>query len=357
MSTIWEKVKSVITGPEQPKGEATPVVRERIAVTSEGLKNVYEHSIVKYLGKSMREVAGDDIPKTKYQMEGSDLYLGISFRPDDPDPTSPKKRENEQRGKNINKLYDEADRIAPRQDPIALAKFVDENKRTFSVERKIHLQPKKEFLPIVVNRLMKMVSEYPELRSAIDSIKMSIQPESDDTKYGVLPEVVIYAYGKQHFEKILQILLPYFQGYEKYTNGKVPRMNQKVNDLVFVAQSGGDFKNVLKSVGLLDQYFDASSNYAFFKGEGMPPRMLDGTRVAAPTIQGSNSYDELLIALRNHPRYGTSPMRQQLERLVPRLRDGKTTMGPGSKLPPEIVSKLQELSKMQQHRQAINRRV
>ncbi len=357
MSTIWEKVKSVITGPEASKGEVTPVVEQARTVTSEGLQNVYNDSIIRYLGPSMRDVTGDNIPKTKYQMEASDLYLGVSFRPDDPDPTSPKKRENERRGKMINELYDDADRVLMRQGPAALATFVDENRRTFSVERKIHLQPKKEFLPIIVNRLMKMVGEFPELRSAIDSIKMSIQPESNDEKYGVLPEVVIYAYGKQHFEKILQILLPYFQGYEKYTNGKVPRMNQKVNDLVFVAQSGGDFKNTLKSAGLLDQYFDPSCNHAFFKGEGMPPRMLDTKRVAAPTIQGAKNYDELALAIQNNSTIGGQKRRQLIAGFVSRVRDGKDDVSVNSQLPPEIISKLNELRAMQQHRQSIQKHV
>ncbi len=346
----------MVKGVEAPKTETVSSTQERV-ITGEGLKNVYRHSIVRYLGPSMREVKSEDIPKTKYEMEGSDLYFGLSFRPDDPDMTSPKKRQNEHREKMINNLYKEADHIASAQDPKALETFVDENIRTFSVERKIHLQPKKEFLGIVVDRLMKMVSEYPELRTAISSMKMSIQSEADDTKYGVLPEVVIYAYGKQHFEKILQILLPYFQGYEKYTSGKVPRMNQKVNDLVFVAQSGGDFKSTLQRAGLLDQFFDPKTNHAFLKGEGIAPQTLVESTKTPPTIQGAKNYDELVLAVRSQPNVGGQKRREQIAGFVSKVRDGKDVVPANSKLPPELIAKLQELGQMQRHRQAINQRV
>jgi hypothetical protein len=64
-------------------------------------------------------------------------------------------------------------------------------------------------------------------------------------------------------------------------SGVVPRYNHKLSELLFVAQSGGDLKNLLKKDGLFDEYFDPKYNYAFRRGEE-PPQIKKGIQEEEP---------------------------------------------------------------------------
>lgn len=161
-------------------------------------------------------------------------------------------------------------------------------------EYKIHLQPIverdsqsriiKDFRPKCVDTLLKAISENPALEKSINCFKTSLRREKfiapdgnieKSTAAGtVWPEIVVYTYGKNNFETTLRLLYKYFQGLEKYGSDLTPRDNYKINRLMYVAQSGGDFKNKLRYHGKLDRYFDKRFNYAFRVGEKPPVEFL-----------------------------------------------------------------------------------
>lgn len=128
-------------------------------------------------------------------------------------------------------------------------------------EVKIHLQPQLEQEPMVVDRLLSLLEQQPQLRDGIDAIKVRVigngQPEPDGHH---LPEVVIYT--NNSFQACLLKFLQ--QEFCDLTgNGLTPRFNQEVaNQLIYVAQSGGDLKQWLSQEGLLDKLFDKETNYA-----------------------------------------------------------------------------------------------
>jgi hypothetical protein len=169
-------------------------------------------------------------------------------------------------------------------------------------EYKIHLQPNKEHIPTVVNRLIAMMEQHPEVTELVAGFKAKLGASKieytgpDGTKkIDQMPEIVIYprsgpekitggkTLGRDSFEKVLAAVLDATKGLEGTANGEWPRENAKINELVFAAQSGGDLKRVLKSDGLLDKVFqrDASGNYPFAKGEKLPtPEELEAAKSA-----------------------------------------------------------------------------
>lgn len=109
-------------------------------------------------------------------------------------------------------------------------------------EYKIHLMPKSEYTPFVVEQLLKAMKTDPELRSSISQIKVI----NDDKKERdeVMPSIVIYTQlGKEQAQRALDRVYAHLEPYANLGDNRTPRYNQKVNDLIYYAQSGGDWKN------------------------------------------------------------------------------------------------------------------
>ncbi len=136
-----------------------------------------------------------------------------------------------------------------------------------SQEFKIHIQPKRQFVPLVAYKLGTLLQNE-EVRKLVGEFKVKIAPGGVDSQGQEMPQIVIYpAMGRENAKRLLEILRDQFKDAEAYGTGKPPRYNMKVNNLLFLAQSGGDLKTALAGAGLLDEYFDKDTGHAFMKGE------------------------------------------------------------------------------------------
>lgn len=133
--------------------------------------------------------------------------------------------------------------------------FADLNK--VSREIKIHLMPDTQDQPMVLDRILELISQNPTLKDKIQAIKVrEVGNNSPDN----LPEFVIYT-TDESLTELLKILMEEFS--DLVGTGRVPRFNDEVlNKLIYVAQSGGDLKNSLDQMGVLDKFFDKNANYA-----------------------------------------------------------------------------------------------
>lgn len=154
-------------------------------------------------------------------------------------------------------------------------------------EFKIHLQPKRQFVPLIAFRLGKLLQD-DEVRRLVERFKVKISPGGVDSQGQEFPQIVIYpAMGRENAKKLLEVLSQSLKDAEKYGTGKPPRYNIKVNNLLFLAQSGGDLKTALAGAGMLDEYFDKDTSYAFMKGEkaqwkGLIPQSGQATEELSP---------------------------------------------------------------------------
>lgn len=136
-----------------------------------------------------------------------------------------------------------------------------------SQEFKIHIQPKRQFVPLVAYKLSNLLQNE-EVRKLVGEFKVKIDPGGVDSQGQEFPQIVIYpTMGRENARRLLEILRQSLKEEERYGTGKPPRYNIGVNNLLFLAQSGGDLKTSLAGVGLLDEYFDRDTGYAFMKGE------------------------------------------------------------------------------------------
>lgn len=129
-------------------------------------------------------------------------------------------------------------------------------------EVKIHLMPRVNQEPLVVARLLALLQRRSDLRDRVQPIKVRIVGNGKNDGGEILPEVVLYT-TKDSYPIIVAALMQEFQDIQG-TN-RIPRFNEPVkseNGLIYVAQSGGDFKNQLAQMGLLNKIFDQQSNHA-----------------------------------------------------------------------------------------------
>ena len=123
--------------------------------------------------------------------------------------------------------------------------FRKERQRAIKVlaqEYKIHLMPKPEYVPFILNKLFEAMEGDEELKDSVAQLKVI----NDDKKIRdeIMPSIVIYAQlGKEYAQTVLDKLSQYLEGCEALGADQTPRFNQKVNGLIYYAQSGGDWKN------------------------------------------------------------------------------------------------------------------
>lgn len=148
-------------------------------------------------------------------------------------------------------------------------------------EFKVHLQPRRENIWPVVRRLIETLKaeDNADLREIVGAFKVKIRPQRPDRKEN-FPQIVIYpkadatelpdgtTAGRRNAERLVAALTEAMRDLEPLAEaGSVPRYNERLTDLIHIAQSGGDFKNALGEAGLLDEFFDPANNHAYLKGE------------------------------------------------------------------------------------------
>jgi len=243
-------------------------------------------------------------------------------------------------------------------DDDAVRQTYEKLKDNILSEYKIHLQPERNKIGPVLRRLVDMLKqpENADLRDKLIAFKIKTRPAARGGE--IFPEVVMYSApgaetdasgksaGRRNMERVLSAVVDAVRDLEPLAQkDKTPRYNAQVSDLVYLAQSGGDFKNFLKNRGLLDEYFDASTNYAFSKSEKRPLTIEDpisNIDAAAPEV-GPNPdeinaleqrYDRLvkLVAADIHdlPEIGATikEIEEQIERIRTAIRESYENTSP-----------------------------
>ncbi len=154
--------------------------------------------------------------------------------------------------------------------------YVDTVMPKLGCEFKIHVHPKLALTPTVIDRIMMAARMDPYLRNNISALKIA-RTSNQDENYanGVIPNIVIYPRRRntpEESQEVVQLLtqrlgrhLEDLDTPEANAN-EVPRFNLQMTPIIFLAQSGGDLKECLKDLGLLERYFDSSKNYGVLRG-------------------------------------------------------------------------------------------
>ncbi len=118
-----------------------------------------------------------------------------------------------------------------------------------SLEYKIHLMPKSEYVSGVTRRLCEHLRDDEELNEATAGFKVKLD---SNTQHGdqVLPMMVIYPMlGKENAQLVLNRVYHAFPEHERMGMNITPRDNRRINNLVYWAQSGGDLKKNIEDSG------------------------------------------------------------------------------------------------------------
>lgn len=141
------------------------------------------------------------------------------------------------------------------RDPQLLNKKVADATKELVKTYKIHLMPDENMdATEILVRLDKALRTDPELSSAIQTFKILYNP----TQQGGInfARVVIYANGKEHAQQILNALYKNNIIRSIKGSGLRPRFNGKVNELLWIAQGDGDYKD-----GIYRGYYEPSLIY------------------------------------------------------------------------------------------------
>ena len=200
-----------------------------------------------------------------------------------------------------------------------MQKLVNKDRDLLLSQYKIHLQPKKEYIPIVIDRIIQLLEKNPELGDVLAGFKArlgSSEKAGKDGGYEQMAEIVIYpaagaekdadgkTVGRKNLEIVLAAIVESCADLEGISNGVAPRENAKITDLIYVAQSDGNLKTHLKEAGLIDQYFqkDAEGTYAFANGE------------KPPTLQEIQQLGKKLAQKKQEQRAAQHAMQEELRR-------------------------------------------
>lgn len=136
------------------------------------------------------------------------------------------------------------------RDPIVLNKKIADATRELVKTYKIHLMPDENIdATEILIKLDKALKSDPELSAAVQTFKILYNPTQQG---GVnFARVVIYANGKEHAQRILNALYKNNSIRDIKGSGIRPRFNGKVNDLIWVAQGDGDYKD-----GIYKEYYE-----------------------------------------------------------------------------------------------------
>jgi len=193
-----------------------------------------------------------------------------------------------------------------------IREMVEYNQEEFRKEFKIHLNPQSAYAPEIQKKIFELLSTNTSFRSDFIAIKITLRDEnvpiSNDFRSDIA-DVILYIDPKENLEltmqcckNVLEILKNSFQGdFEKgKTLDQPPRYNFPINQLIYIAQSGGDFKDWLKRIpdisadrrdengylkkipgrsasdSMLDSFFDKRVDCAFFNEDSKKAQELFG---------------------------------------------------------------------------------
>lgn len=145
-------------------------------------------------------------------------------------------------GKDFRDLYAELSSPLYIQFPERYPKEFQRAIEAFSQEYKIHLMVKPEYTPFVIERLFEALRSDPDFAKVVAQVKVINDPykERDET----MPSIVLYTQlGRANAQRALDKVSAYLGRYAGVGLGQTPRFNRKVNDLIYYAQGGGDWKN------------------------------------------------------------------------------------------------------------------
>lgn len=161
----------------------------------------------------------------------------------------------------------EAERFARHGDRARVEDYINNPKTMLDQEFKIHLQPKRQFVPLMASRLSRLLQSE-EVRTLVQEFKVLTDPRRVDSQGQEMAQIVIYPQmGRENAKRLLGLLRDALRDDEKYGSGQTPRYNMRDNNLLFIAQSSGDLKSALAQSGLLDDFFDPNTNHAFMRKE------------------------------------------------------------------------------------------
>ncbi|MGB8467979.1 MAG: hypothetical protein WCE21_03155 [Candidatus Babeliales bacterium] len=151
----------------------------------------------------------------------------------------------------------------------------NEDFKKLAGEYKIHLMPKIEDIPTIVDKLIMMLKESAEWRSLIYKFKVIplSRIKADKGAYfkkktgEVFPSIVIYpTSGKVHAQELLNKIFVLFAALEGVN--VTPRYNAKVTSLIYIAQGDGDHKKIEKFTVFYEQPNRIYYNKQYIKPDG-----------------------------------------------------------------------------------------
>ncbi len=149
---------------------------------------------------------------------------------------------------NYNSLLTECISNMRRGDVKALSPRQIENA---TQEYKIHLMPKTEHMGYIIEKFQDKLRSHPTLKKLVHSYKVLEGKISEDGQLETLildgngnplPKFVIYTTSKDDAQKMIDILYELFKDDADKGEGKTPRLNDKINDLIYYAQFSADAK-------------------------------------------------------------------------------------------------------------------
>lgn len=201
--------------------------------------------------------------KTSYKFDLNRGFLSVFF-------TSPEHRQLDLEGyTSIDPILHRVREFTSSGDREGAERLVQTKKDVLAKEFKLHFQPSEAAIEVCITELARFFSQ-DETNSLIHSLKIYAgdwQPDDRDQWGLYAPQIVVYPYAdNEKVRKLVGKATQHFRGYE-WGNKLTPAYNVKLSDLLYLAQSGSGLKSNLFQLDLLDQFFDKSTNYAFFQGE------------------------------------------------------------------------------------------
>lgn len=134
-----------------------------------------------------------------------------------------------------------------------------------SKEYKIHLMPKEEYSKEVLERILDLLRNNIDLKRKLEQYKVALKdpetlefPSDRSRSAGEFPRIVLYVEGKKNAQELLDAINNLFTPAEAEIFGcnKTPRLNEKVNSLLYYAQGSGDVKERAMKLSVADHFLE-----------------------------------------------------------------------------------------------------
>lgn len=141
-------------------------------------------------------------------------------------------------------------------------------------EYKFHVSIPPNALPLFLDRILQAIKTDPYLKKNLIAFKVNTIINENDNG-ALIPDIVMYPRRTRTAQTARANALVLSERLKAHLadlesprdHVGVPRYNYQATPSLAIAQSGGDLKNSLKTMGLLDKYFDGDHNHALFRPE------------------------------------------------------------------------------------------